>query len=279
MDIFMYLRLPFVQYAFIAGILIAICASLLGVILVLKRYSFIGDGLSHVAFGTMAVAGITGLTNNMFIVMPVTIICAILLLVFDGKGKLKGDAIVAMVSVSSLAIGYLLMNVFAVSANVSGDVCSSLFGSISILTLDKADVIVCAVCSVAVVLTFVLFYNRIFSTVFDEPFSRATGTKTNIYSTIIAVMTAVVIVLAMNLVGSLLTSALIIFPALSAMQIFKSFKSVTIFSVIFSVICTTLGLIISIIAGTPVGATIVAIDLIAFVIITILSKILKGRRV
>jgi zinc transport system permease protein len=269
----LYLQYPFVRYAFIVGILIALCSSLLGVTLVLKRFSYIGDGLSHVAFGAMAVAAVFNLSNNMLIVMPITIISAVLLLKTGQNAKVKGDAAIAMISVGALAFGYLLMNLFSTSSNLSGDVCSTLFGSTSILTLNSREVQLCAVLSVVVVVVFILFYNRIFAVTFDESFAKATGTKTDLYNLIIAVITAVIIVLAMNLVGSLLISALVIFPALSAMKLFKSFKSVTVFSAIISVICAFLGIIISILAGTPVGSTIVAVDAVSFGICTLIGML------
>ncbi|MBR4448744.1 MAG: metal ABC transporter permease [Treponema sp.] len=260
-----YFSFSFVRYAFIVGILIALCSSLLGVTLVLKRFSFIGDGLSHVAFGAMAVAAVTGITNNMYIVLPVTIIAAIMLLRTGKNTKIQGDAAVAMISVASLALGYLLMNVFSASANVSGDVCTTLFGSTSILTLTRGQVILCAVLSICVIIAFFIFYNKIFAVTFDQDFAQAIGTHASIYNLVIAIIIAVIIVLAMNLVGSLLISALVIFPALSAMRVFKSFKSVTVCSAIVSVICALAGLIISVLAGTPVGSTIVAADLVAFI--------------
>ncbi len=259
-----YFEKPFVQYAFIVGVLIALCASLLGVTLVLKRFSFIGDGLSHVAFGIMAVASAMNLSNNMFLVLPVTVICAVLLLRTGQNTKIKGDAAIAMISVGALAIGYLIMNLFSTSSNISGDVCSTLFGSTSILTLKKSEVWLCIGLSVAVVAAYVVFYNKIFAVTFDESFAMAVGTKVNLYNLIIAAITAVIIVLAMNLVGSLLISALVIFPALSAMRLFKSFLSVTVCSAVLSVICAVTGLLISIVAGTPVGSTIVAVDIAAF---------------
>ena len=260
-----YFSFSFVRYAFIVGILIALCSSLLGVTLVLKRFSFIGDGLSHVAFGAMAVAAVTGITNNMYIVLPVTVIAAIMLLRTGKNTKIQGDAAVAMISVASLALGYLLMNVFSASANVSGDVCTTLFGSTSILTLTRSQVILCAVLSICVIIAFFIFYNKIFAVTFDQDFAQAIGTHASIYNLVIAIIIAVIIVLAMNLVGSLLISALVIFPALSAMRVFKSFKSVTVCSAIVSVFCALAGLIISVLAGTPVGSTIVAADLVAFI--------------
>ncbi|MCR5422024.1 MAG: metal ABC transporter permease [Bacilli bacterium] len=271
-----YFQFSFVRYALIVGILIALCSALLGVSLVLKRFSFIGDGLSHVAFGAMAVAAVVGLTNEMIIVMPVTIVCAILLLRSGQKAKIKGDAAIAMISVGALAIGYLLMNLFPTSSNISADVCTTLFGSTSILTLSKIEVYMCIILSSLVVLTFIIFYNKIFAVTFDENFANATGTNANSYNLLIAIIIAIVIVLAMNLVGSLLISALIIFPAISAMRICSNFKSVTICSTIISVACAFLGIIASIIIGTPVGPTIVVIDIIAFLLcFSIGSLVLK----
>lgn len=266
-----YFSYPFVRYALIVGLLIALCSSLLGVSLVLKRFSFIGDGLSHVAFGAMAVAAVTGITNRMIIILPVTVISAVLLLRTGRNTKIKGDASIAMISVGALAIGYLLMNLFPVSSNISADVCGSLFGSTSILTLKESDVWLCFGMSLIVLAVFALFYNKIFSVTFDESFSKATGINSDGYNLMIAIITAVIIVIAMNLVGSLLISALIIFPALSAMRLFKSFKSVTICSAVISVICAGAGIILSILFSTPVGATIVAADLAVFLIFSAIS--------
>ena len=263
-NLMLYFSYPFVRYALIVGVLISLCASLLGVTLVLKRFSFIGDGLSHVAFGAMAIAAVLNLTNRMIIVLPVTVICAILLLRTGQNTRIKGDAAIAMISVGALALGYLLMSMFSTSANLSGDVCSALFGSTSILTLTKGEVRLCIGLSVLVLLFYGLFYHRIFDVTFDETFSRATGTAVEAINLVIAVITAVIIVLAMNLVGSLLISALIIFPALAAMRLFRSFLSVTLFAAVLSVTCALAGIIISILASTPVGSTIVATDVVAF---------------
>lgn len=274
----LYLQYPFVRYALIVGILIALCSSLLGVTLVLKRFSYIGDGLSHVAFGAMAVAAVLNLTDNMLLVLPVTVICAVLLLRTGQDTRIKGDAAIAMISVGSLAVGYLIMNIFSTSSNLSGDVCSTLFGSTSILTLTQREVWLCAILSIAVVTIFVLFYNRIFAVTFDEDFSLAAGTNAKRYNLMIAVVTAVIIVLAMNLVGSLLISALVIFPALSAMRVFRDFRSVTICSAVLSVICAFLGIVISILAGTPVGSTIVAADIVMFGVCWIIGTMIGGVR-
>ena len=270
-----YLAHPFVRYALIVGVLIALCSSLLGVILVLKRFSYIGDGLSHVAFGAMAIAAVVGLTDRMALTLPITIVCAILLLWTGQNTKIKGDAAIAMISVGALAVGYLLMNLFPTSSNISGDVCSTLFGSQKILTLTKPEVILSIVLSVVVVVLFVAFYNRFFAVTFDESFAKAVGTKTNLLNLLIATVIAVIIVLAMNLVGSLLVSALVIFPALSAMRIFKSFRSVTICSACLSVSCALLGIILSILWGTPVGSTIVVTDIAAFIVCIIIGRFRK----
>lgn len=274
----LYLQYPFVRYALIVGVLIALCSSLLGVTLVLKRFSFIGDGLSHVAFGAMAIATVLNLTNEILLVLPVTIASAVLLLRTGQNAKIKGDAAIAMISVAALAFGYLIMNIFSTSSNLSGDVCSTLFGSTSILTLTKREVWLCIILSVVVVVIFVLFYNKIFAVTFDENFSIATGTNANNYNLMIAIVIAVIIVLAMNLVGSLLISALVIFPALSAMRLFHSFLKVTICAAVLSVICAFLGILISILAGTPVGSTIVAVDVLVFAICYIAGMITGGVR-
>ena len=274
----LYFSYPFVWYALIVGLLIALCSSLLGVTLVLKRFSYIGDGLSHVAFGAMAVAGITGLTNDMYVVLPITVISAVLLLRSGQNARINGDAAIAMISVGSLAVGYMLMNIFPSSANISGDVCTTLFGSTSILTLNETDVIVCIVMSVIVIAAFLFFYHKIFAVTFDESFMKAAGAKADIYNLIIAIITAFMIVLAMELVGSLLISALMIFPALSAMRLFKSFRSVVICSAAVSVFCAGFGILASVLAGTPVGSTIVAADIAVFFIFCIISLFTRRKK-
>lgn len=271
----LYLQYPFVRYALIVGVFIALCSSLLGVTLVLKRFSFIGDGLSHVAFGAMSIAAVLNLSDQMILVLPFTVISAVLLLRTGKNAKIKGDAAIAMISVAALALGYLIMNIFSTSSNLTGDVCSTLFGSTSILTLTPAEVWMCAILSVIVVSIFILYYNRIFAVTFDEDFAKATGTRTDAYNLMIAIIIAVIIVLAMNLVGSLLISALVIFPALSAMRIFDSFKKVTVCSAILSVISALAGIILSILAGTPVGSTIVAMDVAVFGICCLIGMLRK----
>ncbi|MCR4807677.1 MAG: metal ABC transporter permease [Lachnospiraceae bacterium] len=270
-----YLQYPFIGRALIVGVLIALCSSLLGVTLVLKRFSFIGDGLSHVAFGAMAIAAVLNLMNEMMLVLPLTMLSAVLLLRTGNRARIKGDAAIAMISVTALAFGYLIMNIFPVSSNLTGDVCTTLFGSRSILTLSPRDVWMCLILSILVIVVFTLFYNKIFAVTFDESFARSTGINSEAYNLLMAVMVAVIIVISMNLVGSLLISALVIFPALSAMRIFKSFRAVTIFSAVLSVISAFIGMIISILAGTPVGSTIVAADAIAFMI-CYLTGMVKG---
>ena len=260
----LYLEYPFVIHALIVGVLIALCSSLLGVTLVLKRFSLIGDGLAHVAFGALCVATVLNLANKMLLTLPITIICAILILRGGQKVKIKGDAVIAMISVGSLAFGYLIINIFAASSNLSGDVCATLFGSTSILTLTEQEVFLSVILSILMVAAFIIFYNKIFAVTFDEDFARAAGLNVDFYNLIISVVIAIIIVLSMNLVGSLLISAFIIFPALSAMKLFKTFRAVTICSVILSVICAFAGIIASILAGTPVGSTIVAVDALAF---------------
>lgn len=267
-----FMSYPFVIYALIVGVLIALCSSLLGVTLVLKRLSFIGDGLSHVAFGALAIGSVLDLSNKMTVTLPITVICAVLLLQGGRNAKIKGDAAIAMLSVTSLAFGYLLMNIFGTSSNLSGDVCSTLFGSTSILTLSIEEVYLSVALSVIMVIAFVFFYNKIFAVTFDEDFARTMGINVNLYNLIISVIIAIIIVLSMNLVGSLLISAFVIFPAISAMKLFKNFKDVTVCSVVLSVTGAVIGIFVSILAGAPVGATIVAIDALMFVCCLVLSR-------
>lgn len=270
-----YFSFPFVRNALIVGVLIALCAALFGVPLVLKRYSFIGDGLSHVAFGAMAIAGIMNLYSEMIVILPITVLTAVILLRTGQNSKLTGDAAIAMFSVSALAIGYLVMNISGTSSNISGDVCSTLFGSTSLLTLTEKDVMVCAITTVIVISLFVILYQKLFSVTFDEDFAKATGVNVSTYQLLIAIMTALIIVVAMKLVGTLLISALIIFPALSAMRLFRSFKSVMWAASIMAVVSATVGMIISILAATPTGATIVVTNLCLFLCCVLLQKICR----
>ena len=291
-----YLQYPFARYALIVGVLVALCASLLGVTLVLKRFSFIGDGLSHVAFGAIAVASVLELglqnlkdmgilpglsdlmknTDSMILVLPLTVLAAVLLLRTGQNAKIKGDAAIAMISVSALAGGYLLMSLFSTSTNLAGDVCSTLFGSQSMLTLTLSDVIFCLVLSVITAGLFILFYTRIFAVTFDENFAKAVGTKASAINLLVAVMIALIIVLAMRLVGSLLVSALIIFPALSAMRVARSFRNVTILSVVLAGLSALFGVLLSILLSTPVGATIVIVELLVFFAMSIVGKVKRG---
>ena len=270
-----YMSYPFVVYALVVGVFIALCSSLFGVSLVLKRFSFIGDGLSHVAFGAMSVSAVLNLANDTLLTMPITILVAIILLKLGENAKIKGDALIAILSVGSLAIGYMLVNMFSSSANVSGDVCTSLFGSTSILTLTKTEVIVCITMSLVVISLYVIFYNKIFAITFDETFSKATGVNTERYNLFIAIIIAIIIVLGMNLVGSLLISALIVFPALSAMRLMKTFRAVVICSAVMSIICALLGILSSILLSTPVGSTIVLANIILFILSSIIGKVIR----
>lgn len=276
-ELLTYLSLPFVRNALVCGILISLCASLLGTNLVLKKFSFIGDGLSHVAFGALAIATVLKVTSNLLVVMPITIISAIIILkLSSGKSKISGDSAIAMLSVSALAIGYLLLNIFPSNqGNIAADVCTSLFGSTNILTLNQNDVIISIILSAVTVLFFVLFYNKIFAVTFDEDFAKATGTNTNALSLLIAVIVAVVIVLAMNIVGSLLISALVIFPSITAMRIFKSFRSVTISAAVIAVFSSLFGILLSILIETPIGATIVALEAVLFLIFSIIGRFVR----
>ena len=270
-----YLSYPFVRYALIAGVLIALCSSLLGVTLVLRRMSFLGDGLSHAAFGAMSLAAVLNLTHQMLLVLPLTVACAIVLLCGGKRWNLQGDAAIAMVSVSSLAIGYLLMNLFSSSVNLSGDVCTTLFGSTSILTLRPLEVWLCVGLSAAVLTLFVLCYHKIFAITFDETFAQAAGMPVRAYRLALAVVVGVVIVLAMNLVGSLLISALIVFPALSAMRVIRSFRGVVVGAAVISVVCALVGILVSVMAGTSVGSTVVAANLMVFVFMSVVGGV-KG---
>ncbi|MCR5507465.1 MAG: metal ABC transporter permease [Lachnospiraceae bacterium] len=265
----LYFTYPFVRYAFVVSILISLSASLLGVTLVLKRYSFIGDGLSHVAFGAMAIASVFKLINNNVIVLPLTVLAAVVLLRSGKNAQVKGDAAIAIFSVGALAVGYLVMNVFSTSANVSGDVCSTLFGSTSLLTLTAGEVWFSVILAVLVIGLFIFLYNRIFAVTFDEDFASASGIDSDRYNLIIAILIAVIIVMGMNLVGSLLISALVIFPSLTAMRLFNDYRSVVLCSAVTAVVCALAGLLLSIFLSTPVGATIVTVDMIAFALCSV----------
>lgn len=271
-----YFSFSFVRYAFVVAILVSLCAALLGVSLVLKRYSMIGDGLSHIAFGAGAVSAVLNVAG-MAITLPATVATAVLLLTARSKKKIMGDSAIAMLSAGSLALGYLLLNVTkTTSANLSGDVCTSLFGSTSILTLSKGDVTLSLVLAVAVIFVFVFFYNKLFSVTFDERFASATGTRVNLYNLVVAIMSAIVIVIGMKLVGALLISALVIFPALSAMRICKSYRGVIFASAGIAVVSSSVGLVLALLLETPVGAGIVCVNIVAFGVCALVGMI-KAR--
>ncbi len=268
---------PFARNAIIVGMAISLCSSLLGVTLVLKRFSFIGDGLSHVAFGAMSIAMVLNLGNDMTFTMPVTMLCAILILKSGGDRKIMGDAAIAMLSVTALAIGYMVVNLFGKPGNVASDVCTTLFGSMSILTLSPLDVAFSLGLTAIVVVVFVYMYNRIFSITFDEDFARAAGTNVDNCNLAIAIIIAMIIVVAMKLVGALLVSALVIFPALTSMRVFHTFKSVTIGSAVIGIVSAFLGIILAIALGTPVGATIVLFQLLIFGIAVLATFVRYGK--
>ncbi len=268
-----YLAFPFVQNALLAGLLIALATALLGVTLVLRRLSSIGDGLSHVAFGTMAVAGALSFADRLSLSLPVTAACAVALLRSGRGARIRGDAALAMLSVGAMGLGYLLMNLFPGSSNVAGDVCSTLFGSTSILTLSPGDVRLCAALSLLVAAFFALFRHRVFEVVFDPDFARSCGTRTALWETALAVLSAVVIVIAMRLVGTLLVSALLVFPAVGAMRVGRSFLAVLLVAAATGVSCALVGILASILAGTPVGSTIVAADILACLALSLLGRL------
>ncbi len=264
--------LSFMVYALIAGVLVSVCASLLGVTLVLKRYSMIGDGLSHVAFGSLAIASALSVAP-MKLAIPVVVISAFLLLRLSEKGKMKGDALTAMISTGALAVGYLAVSL---SSGMNIDINNYLFGSI--LTLSKRDVWLSAALAMIVIPIYILFYNRVFSVTFDGNFAKATGVRTGLYDTVIAVLTALTVVLGMRFMGTLLISALIVFPPLTSMRVQKSFKGVVICSAILPVFSFVTGLILSYFLDTPPGASVVCVSMILFAIFAIWEAIGKRFR-
>ena len=269
----LYWAYPFVRYALIVGVLIALCSSLLGVTLVLKRFSFIGDGLSHVAFGAMAIASVLNFSNNMLFVMPVTVICAVLLLRTGQSTKIKGDAAIALISTTSLAVGVM---VISLTTGMNTDVYNYMFGSI--LAMSAEDVKLSLVLSVFVLILFIVFYHKIFAITFDETFARATGVKAGVYNTLIAVLTAVTIVLGMRMMGALLISSLIIFPALTSMRVCRTFKSVIINAAVISVVCLIAGVTLSYVAATPAGASVVLANLVMMVLYTVVGAVKNHMR-
>ncbi len=269
-----YTAFPVVRYATAVIILVSLCSALLGVILVLKRFSMLGDGLSHVAFGGTAIATAAGFAP-MYIAIPLTVISAVILLRMKST-HIRGDAAVAMISAGALAVGYMTLSIFPENASsITGDACTALFGSQSILGIGISDVIVCSVLAVLVIAFMIIFYNKIFAVTFDESFASATGTKTEFYNTCIAVITGIVIVISMKMVGALLISALITFPALSAMRVFKTFKSVIICASVISVTCAVIGLIFSVSLSTPIGPTVTVANITAFGVFCLAGKALR----
>lgn len=261
----------FMIKAFIVGLLISLCASLIGVSLVLRKNSMIGDGLSHVGFGAFAIASIIGIAPLEFAI-PIVIIVSFLILRLNDNSKIHGDSLIALISASSLAIGTFVISI----SGVNTDINNYLFGSI--LSINEKDVIVSIVLSIIVVLLYLFSYNKIFAITFDEKFAKSIGINTNFYNIIFASLCSIVVVLGMRLMGSLLISSLIIFPTLSSMQIFKKFKSVVISSVIVSTISFIIGLIVSYLNATPTGATIVIVNLIIFIIFKLIAYFILKRR-
>lgn len=263
------LSFPFIQRAFIVGIFVSLCAALIGVSLVLKRYSMIGDGLSHVSFGALAIAMAMNVAPLKFSI-PVVVVAAVLLLRMRENGHMKSDAAIGIVSASALAIGVV---VTSLTSGLNADAYSYMFGSV--LAQSMEDVILSIVLSIFVLGLFLFCYHKIFAVTFDETFARASGVSVGFYNTMIAILTAIAIVLGMRMMGAMLISSLIIFPALTAMTVFKSFRSVVISSGIFAVLCFCIGLYVSYILETPVGASIVLTNLVVFLVFTLISKVVK----
>ncbi len=266
------LSTPVLLRALVVGILVSLCAALLGVTLVLKRYSMIGDGLSHVGFGALAVATVMNVAP-MAVAIPVVVAAAFILLRLSSDSKIKGDAAIALISTGALAIGVMAVSM---SEGMNVDINSYLFGSI--IAVSSGDVVISVVLAVAVIAMFIFFYNKIFAITFDESFARATGTKAELYNMMIALLTALTIVIGMRLMGSMLISSLIIFPALCAMRVFKSFISVTICSAVISVFSFVAGMTISYMADTPCGASIVCVNIIVFAVFFVVGSILRRNR-
>lgn len=266
------LSYPFMTRAFLVGSLVALCSALLGVSLVLKRYSMIGDGLSHVGFGAMAIAAAMN-AAPLTIAIPVVIVAAILLLRISGNAKIKGDAAIALISTTSLAVGVL---VISLTTGMNTDVYNYMFGSI--LAMSAEDVKLSLVLSVFVLILFIVFYHKIFAITFDETFARATGVKAGVYNTLIAVLTAVTIVLGMRMMGALLISSLIIFPALTSMRVCRTFKSVIINAAVISVVCLIAGVTLSYVAATPAGASVVLANLVMMVLYTVVGAVKNHMR-
>ncbi len=263
------LSYPFLVRAFLVGVLVSLCAALLGTSLVLKRYSMIGDGLSHVGFGALAIASALGVAP-LAVAVPVVVVAAVLLLRVSQSGRVRGDAAIALISSGALAVGVL---VISLTSGVNTNVSNYMFGSI--LTISGSDAVLSVILCAAVLVVFTLFYPRIFAVTFDETFARATGTKAEGYNMLLAILTAITVVLGMRMMGALLISSLIIFPALSAMRVFRSFRSVTVCSAVLSVVCFTLGMTLSYALETPSGASVVAVNIIAFALFALAGKLLR----
>ena len=274
-DLLQYLSFPFVRNALVAGVLISLCAALLGVSLVLRRLSFIGDGLSHVAFGAMAVATVLDFAGDLSLSLPITVACSLILFMTGRTSQTKGDAALAMLSVGAMAIGYMLMNVFPSSSNVTGDVCTTLFGYMTILTLTTGELWTCVILSLAVILFQLLTYHRSFEFAFDDEFARASGGGVTVFNMFSAVVVAVVIVISMRLVGTLLVSALLVFPAVSALRMCRSYLAVTLCSAILAVSGALVGILAAVVAGTPVGATIVVVNMTVFLVCYVIGRMRK----
>ena len=263
------LSYPFLVRAFLVGVLVSLCAALLGTSLVLTRYSMIGDGLSHVGFGALAIASALGVAP-LAVAVPVVVVAAVLLLRVSQSGKVRGDAAIALISSGALAVGVL---VISLTSGVNTNVSNYMFGSI--LTISGSDAVLSVILCAAVLVVFTLFYPRIFAVTFDETFARATGTKAEGYNMLLAILTAITVVLGMRMMGALLISSLIIFPALSAMRVFRSFRSVTVCSAVLSVVCFTLGMTLSYALETPSGASVVAVNIIAFALFALAGRLLR----
>lgn len=263
------LSYPFLVRAFLVGVLVSLCAALLGTSLVLKRYSMIGDGLSHVGFGALAIASALGVAP-LAVAVPVVVVAAVLLLRVSQSGRVRGDAAIALISSGALAVGVL---VISLTSGVNTNVSNYMFGSI--LTISGSDAVLSVILCAAVLVVFTLFYPRIFAVTFDETFARATGTKAEGYNMLLAILTAITVVLGMRMMGALLISSLIIFPALSAMRVFRSFRSVTVCSAVLSVVCFTLGMTLSYTLETPSGASVVAVNIIAFALFALAGRLLR----
>lgn len=266
------LSYPFLQRALLVGLLVSLCAALLGVSLVLKRYSMIGDGLSHVGFGALAVAMALGFAPLEFTI-PVVVAAAFLLLRLSERSRIKGDAAIAMISTGSLALGVMIMSL---TTGMSTDVCNYMFGSI--LVMSRSDVQLSVALCVIVLLLFIAFYHRLFKVTFDETFARATGTRTELYNMLIALLTAVTIVLGMRMMGAMLISSLVIFPALTAMRLCRSFRLVTVCAAAVAVVCFLIGIVISYLGGTPAGASVVMVNILCFVLFTLIAMVKRRKR-